>query len=99
MSYVLLTVVICPTLTDPTNGRVITGTGGSTYQAEAFYICDTGYAPTPSNDDGRFCGADGEWSGVETTCQRELACNGVIIMLINGIVGSQDYNYTVAATK
>ncbi len=69
-------VVTCPTLTDPANGGVLTTS--STFLSGASYFCDTGYVLTPSNGGSRSCGADGEWSGVEPTCQRELACSGVI---------------------
>ncbi len=77
VSYVLLT-GFCPTLTDLVNGQMIISQGFM-FQSVALYICNAGYVLTPSTNGGIIsCGADGEWSGVEPTCQRELACSGVI---------------------
>ena len=70
MSYVLLTVVTCPSLIDPNNGRVFTS--NNNYPSIATYTCNTGYILTPSDGGTRVCGADGEWTGVIPTCPREL---------------------------
>ena len=61
----LVAVVDCGSLTNPMNGNVslINNTFGST----AIYSCDTGYDLI-----GRMtstCGADGNWSSTNTTCQ------------------------------
>ena len=70
MSYVLLTVVTCPPLTNPDNGVVFTP--NNNYLSTAQYICTSGFMLTPSNGNVRMCGDDSEWTGVAPTCQREL---------------------------
>ena len=70
VSYVLLTVVTCPELTDPNNGIILKP--NNNYLSTAVYTCNTGYVLTPSDGGTRVCGADGEWTGVAPTCPREL---------------------------
>ena len=65
----LLTVVDCGTLTDPTNGQV-SHTAGTTFEQTATYSCDTGYILV--GDNNRTCQATGVWSGSEPICQSML---------------------------
>ena len=70
INNVLLTVVTCPSLTDPGNGEV--STSNNNYLSTASYTCNTGYILTPSDGGTRVCDTDGQWTGVEPTCSREL---------------------------
>ena len=65
----LLTVVDCGTMTDPTNGQV-SHTAGTTFGQTATHSCDTGYNLVGYNN--RTCQATGVWSGSEPICQSML---------------------------
>ena len=69
----LLTVVDCGTMTDPTNGQV-SHTAGTTFEQTATYSCDTGYILV--GDNNRTCQATGVWSGSEPICQS--MCNVLV---------------------
>ena len=58
--------VTCPSLPDPSAGRVLYGSRD--YTSVATYTCDFGYELFGSVT--RRCQASGVWSGPETTCQR-----------------------------
>ena len=62
----LCTAVTCPSLPDPTNGRV--SYGSRDYTSAATYTCDFGYELFGSVT--HICQANGVWSGLETSCQR-----------------------------
>ena len=66
---ILLIVVDCVTLTNPTNGQV-NHTAGTTFGQTATYSCDTGYNLV--GDGTRICQAGGVWSGSEPNCQGML---------------------------
>ena len=68
-AFLLLTVVDCNALTNPTNGQV-SHTAGTTFGQTATYSCDTGY--NLLGDSTRTCQADGVWSGSGPTCQGML---------------------------
>ena len=67
---ILLTVVDCGNLTNPTNGQVSTSTGRTTFAQTATYSCDPGYNLVGSTQ--RTCQATGVWSGSVPTCQGKL---------------------------
>ena len=69
VTFLILTVVDCGSLTDPANGRVI-HTSGTTFGQTATYSCNTGYNLT--RDSTRTCQAKGEWSGSAPTCEGML---------------------------
>ena len=69
-----LTVADCGNLTNPTNGQVST-TAGTTEGQTATYSCNTGYNLV--GDGTRTCGANGNWSGSEPTCERMLLLNNL----------------------
>ena len=66
---ILLIVVGCGTLTNPTNGQV-NHTAGATFGQTATYSCDTGYNLV--GDSTRICQDGGVWSGSEPNCQGML---------------------------
>ncbi len=61
------TAVSCGSLSDPTNGGVMTT--GTTLSSTATYTCNPGY--TRSGDQTRTCQANRNWSGSEPSCNRE----------------------------
>ena len=65
---ILLTVVDCGNLTNPTNGQV--STGRTTFGQTATYSCDPGYNLMGSTQ--HTCQATGVWSGSVPTCQGML---------------------------
>ena len=69
VTFLILTVVDCPSLTDPANGSV-THTSGTTFGQTATYSCNTGYNLV--GDSIRTCQATGEWSGSAPTCEGML---------------------------
>ena len=72
--YLLISVVTCPSLADPENGRVIqTTTQSKPYQTVVNISCDEGYRLEGSVS--RMCLSDGTWSGVETHCVCEYSNN------------------------
>ena len=66
---ILLIVVDCGILTNPTNGQV-SHTAGTKFGQTATYSCDTGYNLV--GDGTRICQAGGVWSGSEPNCQGML---------------------------
>ena len=70
----VLTVVDCGNLTDPSNGSV-THSAGTTFGENATYSCNTGY--NLMGDRTRTCQATGEWSGSTPTCQGMLLHMGI----------------------
>jgi len=75
--YVIILVccvsVICPSLTDPSNGTVTCPLGDDgvpsySYEDICSFTCNTGYELTGS--DTRTCQSDRSWSGTETMCRR-----------------------------
>ena len=68
-NYLILTVMNCGALTNPTNGQV-SHTAGTTYGQTAIYSCNTGYSLVGSST--RTCQATGDWSGSVPTCQGGL---------------------------
>lgn len=60
------TVVMCPTLPNPTNGAVEYNPGTS-YQSEARFSCDNGYQL--NDDSSLICEASGAWSGSSPVCE------------------------------
>ena len=69
--FLLSSAVDCNALSDPANGQV--STTGTTFGETATYSCDTGYNLV--GDSTRTCGAAGNWSGSEPTCERMLLLN------------------------
>ena len=65
----VLTVVDCGNLTNPTNGQV-DHTAGTSLGQTGIYSCDTGYNLV--GDSPRTCQATGNWSGSPPTCQGVL---------------------------
>ena len=57
--------VMCPALTDPTNGGV--SVPGLTVNSVATYTCSSGYNLV--GDTQRVCMANGEWIGIVPVCQ------------------------------
>ena len=55
----------CAPLNDPNNGQVDTSSGCA-YGSTATYTCHTGY--TLSGSQPRTCGADGNWTLTEPSC-------------------------------
>ena len=66
---ILLTVVDCGNLTNPTNGQV-NHTAGTTFRQTATYSCDPGYNLVGGTQ--RTCQVTGVWSGSVPTCQGML---------------------------
>ena len=67
--FLILTVVDCGTLNNPTNGEV-NHTAGTTFRQTAIYSCNTGYNLVGSST--RTCQVTGVWSGSAPTCERML---------------------------
>ncbi len=82
MSYILLTVVTCPALTDPGNGGVTLSPNNNNYLTVATYTCTTGYVLTPSDGGMRTCEAEGQWTGDAPTCPRELAMLDCCLLML-----------------
>ena len=61
--------VDCGPLTDPANGQVDTSSG-TTFWSTATYTCAIGY--TLSGSQSRTCGADGNWTSSEPSCNGKL---------------------------
>ena len=67
MPFLLL--VLCPSLTDPSNGVIncsLGDDGVSSYEDTCSFTCNTGYELTGS--DTRTCQSNGSWSGSDATC-------------------------------
>ena len=62
-------VITCPTLENPTNGRV--RVSGQTVGSRAIYSCNPGYKI--DGNSRRRCMDDGQWSGEDPRCVRTLA--------------------------
>ena len=65
----LLLAVDCGSLTNPANGQVDTSSG-TTFGSTATYTCAIGY--TLSGSQSRTCGADGNWTSSEPSCNGKL---------------------------
>ena len=61
------TIVRCPDLPDPSNGRV--NQRGNKPGDRASYTCNSGYEL--QGDSTRTCQNNGQWSGDAPTCERE----------------------------
>ena len=69
--YLLLSIVICPSLSDVNDGAVTCSLGNDgvhPYEDTCSFTCNTGYELTGSNT--RTCQSDGSWSGTQTICSR-----------------------------
>ena len=64
--FLLIAVINCGTLSNPTNG-VVQFLSGSTAGGEVIYVCDAGHELV--GDAGRECQCSGQWSGSEPVCQ------------------------------
>ena len=63
------TIVICPSLTHPDNGKItcsLEGDVDSSYEDTCSFTCNTGYELTGSPQ--RTCQSDGSWSGSPVSC-------------------------------
>ena len=73
--FVHLVVVDCGPPSDPDNGDV--SVGFTTFGSIAAYMCNSGYVLSSASFI-RSCQGDGEWSGADPTCDRELsACQRI----------------------
>ncbi|XP_064385048.1 sushi, von Willebrand factor type A, EGF and pentraxin domain-containing protein 1-like isoform X4 [Halichondria panicea] len=72
----------CPSLTSPTNGRVLVSSRSS--GGIATYICNTGY--TLSGSSRRTCLSNGQWSGSVAICRPESQACPVLTNPVNGNV-------------
>ena len=59
----------CGPLNAPANGHVNT-TGGTSFEDVAVYSCNEGYKLNGPAE--RTCQANGQWDGIEPTCDGEL---------------------------
>ena len=69
--HLLLSIVICPSLTDLSDGTVTCSLGNDgvpSYEDTCSFTCNTGYELTGSNI--KTCQSDGSWSGIQTICSR-----------------------------
>ena len=64
----MLTLVRCPDLPDPSNGRV--NQQGNKPGDRASYTCNSGYEL--QDDSTRTCQNNGQWSGDAPTCESKL---------------------------
>ena len=67
----LLLLVICPSLSTPTNGRISCSLGGNRVAnpgESCTFTCNTSYELTGSGT--RTCQSDGSWSGSDAMCSR-----------------------------
>ena len=62
--FIVISVIDCGVLGDPTNGEVLLSS--TTFNSAATYSCNTGY--TLTGDDMRTCLQTGLWSGSEPMC-------------------------------
>ena len=62
--------ITCPQLAAPVNGEV--AVSGSNPGDTASYTCISSYSVTPRNSELRTCQRNGEWTGVDPICEREL---------------------------
>ena len=70
MPFLLL--VLCPSLTDPSNGVINCSLGDDgvpSYEDTCSFTCNTGYELTGS--DTRICQNNGSWGGSDATCSGE----------------------------
>ena len=70
-TWLVLYVVSCPPLTDPSNGMMncsLGDDGTPSYEDTCSFTCNTGYQLTGS--DTRTCQSDGSWSGSDAMCER-----------------------------
>jgi len=69
--YLLLSIVICPSLADLSDGAISCSLGNDgvpSYEDTCSFTCNTGYELTGSNI--KTCQSDGSWSGTQTICSR-----------------------------
>lgn len=59
--------VVCPTLDDPNDGRVVLSGSSATFMSNATYSCNERFILI-GGDDVRTCQANRTWSGSEPTC-------------------------------
>ena len=71
----LFTIVRCPNLPDPFNGRV--NQRGNNPGDRASYTCNSGYEL--QGDSTRTCQNNGQWSGDAPTCEREGMRNAWLV--------------------
>lgn len=64
-----LTVVMCPTLSNPANGLVVMST--NSVDSTAGYFCKDGFRFREGDPIVRICMQNGEWSGIEPQCIRK----------------------------
>ena len=79
--FLLSTAIDCSALSDPANGQV--STNGTTFGETATYSCNPGYNLV--GDSTRTCGATGNWSGSEPTCERMLLLSNMPIKYVNNV--------------
>ena len=63
--------LVCPSLTAPTNGMISCSLGGNNIPnpgESCTFTCDTGYELNGSGT--RNCQSSGSWSGSDATCSR-----------------------------
>ena len=65
MSQIESAIVRCPTLSNPSNGRV--SQQGDRPGARATYVCNSGYELDGASS--RICQNNGQWSGEAPTCE------------------------------
>ena len=61
----------CPSLSDPSNGRISCSLGDdgvASHEDTCSYTCNTGYELT--GNDTRTCQSNGSWSGTDDICRR-----------------------------
>ncbi|XP_061196522.1 CUB and sushi domain-containing protein 3-like [Saccostrea echinata] len=93
---ICVTEILCPALTDPTDGTVVLSSGRSVND-EAFYSCNPGFVKTGGNLT-RTCLDIGYWSGSAATCS-EILCpdtfsplNAIVVEVNNGVNGTIQYS-------
>lgn len=70
----------CGPLSDPLNGMVDTS-GGTTFTSVATYSCMVNYQLVGTSM--RECGADGEWTDEEPTCECKSLCTILLYAILN----------------
>ena len=65
---IIILLVSCPSLDDPSNGMISCSMGDDAYGDTCNFTCSTGYELAGS--ESRTCQSDGSWSGSSTMCSR-----------------------------
>ncbi|XP_064386180.1 sushi, von Willebrand factor type A, EGF and pentraxin domain-containing protein 1-like isoform X2 [Halichondria panicea] len=86
------TLVDCGPLTDPTNGMITLST--TTFGSTATYSCNSGH--NLNGDTTRTCGANGDWSGSDPTC--DIVDCGPLTDPTNGMVDTPTTTFESTAT-